>query len=89
MEAELYGGSQPAAVFRGWRASARLGGRRCGKRRVMTEGDDGRFVRTVGPHRIADTDSQIRRTAARMAHGGGRQVGVVLRLAQADRTLGV
>lgn len=59
MEAELYGGSQPPVVFRGLRASTRLGGRRGDKRRVVTEGDDGRFVRArVGPRRIADADTE-------------------------------
>ena len=61
MEEELYGELRPPVVFRGWRASARLGGGGWarGQEAGGDGGDDGRFVRArPGPRRIADADTE-------------------------------
>ena len=48
-----YGRPEAALVFRGWRSSARLGAQVGGKRRVVVEGDEGRYVRArTGLRRI-------------------------------------
>lgn len=59
MEDERYGRPETTLVFRGWRSSARLGVQAGGKRRVVVEGDEGRYVRArAGPRRIAESDSE-------------------------------
>ena len=59
MEDERYGRLVTTLVFRGWRSSARLGAQTGGKRRVVVEGDEGRYVRArAGPRRIAESDSE-------------------------------
>ena len=58
MEEDRYGRQQqPTIVFRGWRSSGRIGQTIGGKRRVVVEGDSGRFVRArPGPRRIDCSD---------------------------------
>ena len=59
MESDKYGRPEAALVFRGWRSSARIGVPAGGKRRVVVEGDEGRYVRArAGPRRIEESDSE-------------------------------
>ena len=59
MEVETYGRPEAELVFRGWRSSARIGRQVGGKRRVVVDGDDGRFVRSrPGLRSIVDSEDE-------------------------------